>query len=75
MNPADFATTRSLRDHIARGVTGKLAVGRGRRAGAVYLMNGQLMGAEAADDAPRLLRRLQAERALSEARATELLFQ
>ncbi|MCO4744066.1 MAG: hypothetical protein KC912_04710 [Proteobacteria bacterium] len=73
MDPADFTTTKSLREHLERKVTGKLSVGRGSQAGTVYFMNGSLMGAEAADDASRMLRRLNVEKGLTEQRATELL--
>lgn len=73
MTPADFATTKSLRDHIERAVTGKLTVGRGRSTVSVYLRNGGLIGAESTSDASRLIRRLQVDRALSEERASELL--
>ncbi|TNE90960.1 MAG: hypothetical protein EP330_06750 [Deltaproteobacteria bacterium] len=73
MNAADYATTRSLRDHLERAVTGKLTVGRGARTASVYLMNGAIMGAETSNDASLLLRRLTVERVLDEGRATELL--
>lgn len=72
MDPADFVTTLALREHLARGATGKLVVGSGIGAFSVYIMGGVLMGAEAADEPYRMLRRLGAERLISVSRSEEL---
>ena len=72
MDPANFVTTLALREHLSRGATGKLVVGSGIGAFSVYMMGGVLMGAEAADEPYRILRRLGAERLITIGRAEEL---
>ena len=66
------ASTAQLLQHLEKGATGKLVLGNGNEELCVYLMNGEILSAEAADDAWMLLRRLTAAGYIADNRSAEL---
>ena len=68
----DNKATKGLSRHIEKGAPGRLCVGHGHNNVSVYLMNGQILSAEAADDTQLLLRRLVNAGLLPRVRAEEM---